>query len=470
MIEAHRITVLILFTGFSIGRFGAHLTLAEDAGNRIQPYPKNSFYWQYKGQPVLLLGGSDDDNLFQWTGARLIEQLDLHKSVGGNYVRNTMSSRDPGNVWPFCQVQGKYDLDRFNDEYWGRLQTFLEETTRRDIIVQIEVWATWDFYGEQWAANPFNPKNNVNYSADQSGLPERLVGELAKPWRHPSDFFHSVPDEKNLTVVLEHQERFVEKLLSHTLEYDHVLYCMDNETAAPPSWARHWASRIRQEAKKASKAVETTEMWDDWNLGDPQYEATFDDSDTFSFLDISQNNHQKGQKHYDNALKRRTSIRNNPRPMTNDKIYGGEYMRFGDSRDGVERFWRNIFGGHAAARFHRPTGGIGLSDRAQQMIQSAREVTDAFDVFSCNPRNDLLSQREANEAYCLAEEAKQYAVYFPAEGSVALDLSQAKTSLSVRWYNVDRGEWQPAETIQGERSAKLTTPSSGQWAVVIVAR
>lgn len=28
----------------------------------IQPYPKNPYYWQYKGQPVLLLGGSAEDN------------------------------------------------------------------------------------------------------------------------------------------------------------------------------------------------------------------------------------------------------------------------------------------------------------------------------------------------------------------------------------------------------------------------
>lgn len=37
---------------------------ADDAG-RIQPWPENPRYWQYKGQPVLLLGGSKDDNLFQ---------------------------------------------------------------------------------------------------------------------------------------------------------------------------------------------------------------------------------------------------------------------------------------------------------------------------------------------------------------------------------------------------------------------
>ena len=47
--------------------------------------------------PVLLLGGSGDDDLFQWAadefGDRLPKHLDLLVSVGGNYVRNTMSSR-----------------------------------------------------------------------------------------------------------------------------------------------------------------------------------------------------------------------------------------------------------------------------------------------------------------------------------------------------------------------------------------
>ena len=51
--------------------------------NRIRPYTENPRYWQFKGQPVLLIGGSDDDNLFQWTGLRLTEQLNLLKSVGG---------------------------------------------------------------------------------------------------------------------------------------------------------------------------------------------------------------------------------------------------------------------------------------------------------------------------------------------------------------------------------------------------
>ncbi|MBC8229229.1 hypothetical protein H8E77_06760, partial [bacterium] len=67
--------------------------------NRIQLYQDNPRYWQYKGKPVLLLGGSVEDNLFQIPNLK--QHLDLLKSVGGNYVRCTMSCRDEGNVWQF---------------------------------------------------------------------------------------------------------------------------------------------------------------------------------------------------------------------------------------------------------------------------------------------------------------------------------------------------------------------------------
>ena len=71
-----------------------------DAAKRIEIYRANPAYWQYGGKPVLLLGGSKEDNLFQIPDLK--EHLDLLKSVGGNYVRNTMSSRDEGNRLTYC--------------------------------------------------------------------------------------------------------------------------------------------------------------------------------------------------------------------------------------------------------------------------------------------------------------------------------------------------------------------------------
>ena len=71
----------------------------------LQPWKENPWYWSYCGEPVLLLGGSDDDNLFQWRQEDLINQLDRLAAAGGNVIRNTMSdSKDRGfEIYPFQQ-------------------------------------------------------------------------------------------------------------------------------------------------------------------------------------------------------------------------------------------------------------------------------------------------------------------------------------------------------------------------------
>ena len=100
--------------------------------NRIKPWAENGFYWQYKGKPVLLLGGSDDDNLFQWPSDKLRPHLDQIRAAGGNYVRNTMSDRHDGGweLYPFLRLEnGKYGLKQWNPEYWARFEQFLRWTS-----------------------------------------------------------------------------------------------------------------------------------------------------------------------------------------------------------------------------------------------------------------------------------------------------------------------------------------------------
>jgi len=432
------------------------------AAKRIDICKQNPAYWQYDGKPVLLLGGSKDDNLFQIPNLK--EHLDLLKSVGGNYVRNTMSSRDEGNVWPFGKADGKYDLDKWNNEYWERFENFLRLTNQRDIIVQIEVWATFDYYRDNWDVNPFNPKNNINYTAEQTGLPEKVN---THPTRTDNNFFWSVPAERNQKIVLKYQQRFVDKLLSYSLNYGNVLYCMDNETSVTSEWGWYWSKYIKQKAKAAGVTVHTTEMWDPWDLSHKMHSATFDHPEIYSFVDISQNNHQKGQQHWDNAQRQRARIAGNLRPLNNVKIYGADTGRFGNDRDGMERFWRNIFGGLASARFHRPDSGLGLGDKAQANIRSMRMLTDKMDIFTCRPHNDLLSERDFNEAYCTANPGNEYAVYFPNGGQITLDISSLKKPAKVQWLDIMKSKWTKTEEVGSENKLKLSCPSKSYWAALI---
>ena len=439
--------------------------------SRIRVSDRHPQYWEYKGKTVLLLGGSVEDNLFQIPDLKA--QLDALQKAGGNYVRNTMSSRDEGNVWAFGKTESgdKYDLATWNPEYWQRFDTFLKETHQRDIIVQIEVWATFDFYRDNWDVNPFNPNNNINYTAEASGLPTKVK---THPTRTENNFFWSVPEEKNQKVVLKWQRAFVDKLLSYSLSYGNVLYCMDNETSVTPEWGWFWSKYINKAARSKGVDVATTEMWDPWDLAHKMHNATFDHPEIFRFVDISQNNHQKGQAHWDNAQQQRKRIAGKVRPLNNVKIYGANGGKFGSTRDGIERFCRNVLGGMASARFHRPDAGIGLNAQSRAVIKSARMLTDKLDLVACRPANDLLSDRDKNEAYCFANPGTEAAIFFTNGGTVTLDVSKhdEDEKLDVRWLHVLGAEWRPKRTIALENShpkLEVTAPGKGYWMVLIQA-
>jgi len=212
-------------------------------------------------------------------------------------------------------------------------------------------------------------------------------------------------------------------------------------------------------------------MRDEWDLNDPTHQYVVDHPNLYQFFDTSQNNHNSGQTHADRFASLRSKLLAIKRPINNVKTYGADTDEYGygTDQDGVERFWRNIFGGAASVRFHRPNSGLGLTSKAQTHIKSARMVTDAIDIFLMEPRNDLLSIRASNEAYLLAEAGKQYAIYFTgvSDNEVGLDLTRVSGNFDVQWLHVDTSEWQSGNNIQGGTSVTISAPSSDSWAAVI---
>ncbi len=408
----------------------------------IQQYKKNPAYWEYKGEPMLLIGGSDEDNPFQLPEEKLIKQLDLLSSVGGNYIRNTMSDRDEGNLYAFKKMEeAKYDLEQWNEKYWEKVEFFLQETKKRDIIVHLTLWDQHDIadhYGG-WDKHPWNPENNKN-----------LSGEKLKS---PDDFHLSVKNE--WTNVLYYQKKYINKLLNIAIPYDNIIYNINNESWAGPEWEDYWANYIQQKAEEKKKTVHVTTMH---MRAESSARTMLDKPEIYSYTDISQNNQdafgRSGQAHMDFLLTWRKIIHtylDQPRPINNIKIYGGQEGKnhnAGTAIQAAERFWRNIFAGCASCRFHRPESawGIGLSDRAQKNIKSAKLFQKEFDLFAGIPHNELLisenegdysSAREDNEAYCIAILGKSYAVYFPSGGTVFLDPLVYTDKMKIKWLDID---------------------------------
>lgn len=478
---------------------------------QIQPYAGNPCYWEYGGRPILLVGASDRDNLFQWAGDddRLVRHLDLLAQCGGNYVRCTMSSREylpEGIRWnllpyPFARVNGKYDLRQWNDTYWDKLRTFLAETNKREIIVQLELWDRWNESGDSerpgngWYDSPWNPNNNSTYDwADSPLLTEGRTG-----FYNP---FHLATIAKD-PVLLPLQQQFVKRIVDTVIDggFDHVIYQVDNESGIgdeslepDPSWAR-FAREYAKTKGRGELYICTsrrfhepspyhTETFRDWN--NPEIRVSII-NDAFNYCDISQNNGTVGQEHYDNIRWYHSKVlEQGPRPINHVKAYhfnwpiGGNFHKrtAGTDAETGARLWRAIFAGAASFRFHRRTtfssgilDGFGLSAPAQQHLRSLRLFLDHVHLFDLAPRNELLSGRSDDEAYCLAKPGRQLAVFFTGAGdrAVRLDLTSIEDAVSLRWLNVAECHFSPEEQIPQSNEHALSPPGPGHWVAVLTA-
>ncbi|MEX2347238.1 MAG: hypothetical protein WD604_16565 [Balneolaceae bacterium] len=480
-----KFSILFLLLLFSMFTSCEPASETNNMVERVQPYSENPRYWEYQGEPVLLLGGSAEDNLFNHPGLEpggLETHLDLLVESGGNYLRNTMSARNPGNRYPFRRLEnGLYDLTQWDERYWNRFEDYLDMTRERDIIIQLEFWDPWDMYRSEgegmtdfrqgntgWESHPFNPDNNINYDTEDSDLPVAIdYFPGAEPTSH--SFFHSVPDMENNELVLQYQQAFIDRVLSYTLRYPHIIYCINNETGEDVLWGDYWIRYILEKANKEGVEIYATDMRRNEHINGPDHRYIHNRPDLYTFVEISQNNGQtvSGQQHWDEIIELRAYLADNPRPMNNNKIYGGP-DGWGGEDEGLQKFWRNIFAGSASARFHRPPAGHGLNELARNHLESMRMIEERVNIFSSLPSNDLLSGREENEAYLLAEQGVSYAIYFPNEGSVELDLSDAEGEFLVSWLNIQQNEWTTENHAEGGEPLLLETPGIGHQAAVII--
>lgn len=432
----------------------------------IRPWSENPSYLEYQGNPVLLLGGTIDDNLFQIN--HLQSHLDSLAAIGGNYVRNTMSDRDEGNVKAYAaNSEGKYDLDQWNENYWQKFENLLKWSQEKDITVQIEIWDRFDHSREQWQTDPFNPKNNVNYTYEASGL-DSLYPNHPGSNEHP--FFFTVPSLDDNQVLLPYQEAFVKKLLSISLNYDNVLYCIDNETKGLEEWAVFWAAFIHQNA--GEKQVYLTQMWDDWDIKSDMHKRTLDHPDQYQYIDMSQNSHNTGHLNWENAQYIFDYIKDQPRPVNSTKIYGSKtspWLNRGiDGEHAVQIFFRNVLGGFATSRFHRPPAGLGLSSPSIKAIKAIRKLEEKVKMWEIVPRMDLLSENEKNEAYLAAKEGEKYVIYFPREGEVTLDLNLNDDDFELYWFDIVNEKWMEKEPFsEGEKLTLVPPMETGSFAVIL---
>ena len=440
----------------------------------------DGMYWKYNGKKILLLGGMAYGEPHLTPKAELLRELDKLKAAGGNYMRMTMVSvydktRVQG-MYPFVKrSDGKFDLNQLNPTFWNYVKILFEETQKREMIVQVELWDQWEFYKGNYDETYWNPKNNINYSSSATGIESSLPD---KPYEITPAFFYAYRD-RNKAVVLKYQRAFIQKLLQVAKPFNNIIYEIGNESLEPQGWNDYWAKYIKS---NAGKKVYVTDQREDYS-SDGNLTYVLKHPVMYNFIDVSQVGMKHittdyHQKHYNDFINVRNKILASgiKRPMNNIKGY--KWVRsWGDAYKGgesvsINRLWHGIFAGLAGFAFHPSyyeadsRSGSAMMPNVLRNIKSMRMLEESVDIMRMSPSNHLLNGRSADEAYALAS-VSQYVVYFTgkADRTVTLKRSSSK-SIKLVWLNPDTGKLGSPITVTG-RVITLPAPGFGRHVAIL---
>jgi hypothetical protein len=209
------------------------LALLSAPAEPIRLHPKNPHYFLFRGEATALvtsaehygavLNGAFDYR--RYLAALAEDGMNYTRLFGGSYVevparsfgiqRNNLAP-GPGQFiapWARSQTPGyegsgnKFDLNRWNPEYFARLRDFLAEAAKRGIVVEITLFSS-HYQEMQWKVSPLNPANNVNATD-------------AIEWKK----LHTLENGN----ILAHQERYTRKLVREANAFDNVIFEIQNE-------------------------------------------------------------------------------------------------------------------------------------------------------------------------------------------------------------------------------------------------
>jgi hypothetical protein len=218
----------------------------------IELHPENPHYFLWRGEPTVLItsgehyGGllNQDFNFRKYF--KRLESLgfNLTRTFSGAYCESIESFNIQNNTlapakgrlicpWERSSEQGyanggnKFDLTKWNPDYFQRLQDFVGEAGRRRVVVELVLFCP--FYEEaMWKLSPMNAANNING-----------IGKMARTEVYTLKY-------PRLLAV---QDAMVRRIVEELKDFDNIYYEICNEPyfgGVTLEWQAHIADTIAE--------------------------------------------------------------------------------------------------------------------------------------------------------------------------------------------------------------------------------
>lgn len=225
----------------------------------ISLHTQNPHYFLFRGKPAVLIGSTEhygavlnlDFDYVKYLDELYTSGLNVTRTFSGIYVepqgafgikKNTLAPSRERYICPWLRSSepgyanggNKFDLGKWDENYFLRLKDFIAEAGKREIIVELDLFS--NFYDTiQWQLSPLYHKNNIN------GIKSIEDHKEVLSLRHPD--------------ILEVQEKMVKKIISELRDFDNLYYEICNEpyfgdTISLREWEEHMTGVVADAEKE----------------------------------------------------------------------------------------------------------------------------------------------------------------------------------------------------------------------------
>jgi uncharacterized protein YjdB len=346
---------------------------------------------------------------------------------------------------PGVALDGKprFDVTQFNQAYFDRLRSRVQDAAARGIYVSIMLFDGWSVgqkgshtLNNPWKGHPFNAANNINsINGDSDGDGNGLETQTL---------------DISVTPI---QDAYVRRVIDAVGDLDNVLYEISNESdPSSRDWQYHMIQVIRDYEATRSKRhpIGMTAMWPSGSDAD----LFGSDADWISI----------------------TGDPEAPPTATGSKVLITDTDHLCGICGSVSWVWKSFAKGHNPILMDGYDGaaiGMGAVDYNQsdpiweqirKNLGYARSYTLRMDLANAVPHGDKVLEINGGfvpTGYALAKLGSQYLVFIPGGGSVKLNLTEVSGTLNVEWFNPSTGVATPGSPVTGGPSRTLTAPFTG---------
>lgn len=231
MLNSTNKRIIILFIGI--------IFTSLQASSPIHLHPENPHYFEYKGEPTLLITSAEhygavlnlDFDYKTYLKTLHDEGMNYTRIFTGSYVEipgsfgienNTLAPATGRYIAPWKRTdesgkfegENKFDLNQWDKAYFKRLKKFIKVADKYDIIVEVTFFSS-TYQDTYYERNPFHPENNIN------NLPEGADRKKINTTQNGK--------------VMVYQKNMVEKIVSELNHFDNIFFEIQNEPWADNS-------------------------------------------------------------------------------------------------------------------------------------------------------------------------------------------------------------------------------------------